>query len=96
MAEATDAVVIVVSEETGSIEVLHNNERVRIESQDQLQSLLHFYMGTQEQKDSHWFSDILFFRRKSRALFRLARKKGSAGMEQQPVTEDNAGTEADK
>ena len=96
MAEATDAVVIVVSEETGAIEVLRNNERTVIQTQDELQSLLHSYMGSQEQKGTFWLSDLLFFRRRSRALYRLARKKGSAGVVNEVKTEIKAELEADK
>ena len=75
MAESTDAVVIVVSEETGRIEVLKNNEQTTIATQDELQSLLRSYMGGEVQKNSFWLNDIRFFWLKIRAVFRLVRKK---------------------
>ncbi len=75
MAEETDAVVIVVSEETGKIEVLKTNEEKSVETQDELQTLLRTYMGTTEQKTSFWRTDIRFFWQKIRALFRWARKE---------------------
>ena len=75
MAESTDAVVIVVSEETGKIEVLKSNERALVETQDELQTLLRSYMGTIEQRDAFWLNDLQFFWQKTRAFFRLMRKK---------------------
>ena len=75
MAENTDAVVIVVSEETGKIEVLKSNERTMVETQDELLTLLRSYMGTTEHKASFWLDDIQFIWQKLRAVFRLVRKK---------------------
>ena len=75
MSESTDAVVIVVSEETGRIEVLRNNEQTMIATQDELQSLLRSYMGGEVQRNPFWFNDIRFFWQKIRAVFRLVRKK---------------------
>ncbi len=75
MADETDAVVIVVSEETGKIEVLKGEERKLVETQDELQTLLRSYMGSTEQKTSFWFSDIQFIWQKIRVFFRFARKK---------------------
>ena len=75
LTERTDAVVIVVSEETGKIVVLKSNEQTPVETQDELQTLLRSYMGTTEQRDVFWLNDVQFFWQKIRALFRLARKK---------------------
>ena len=75
MAESTDAVVVVVSEETGRIEVLRNNEQTTIATQDELQTLLRSYMGSDVQKNPFWLNDIRFFWQKIRAVFRLVRKK---------------------
>ena len=75
MAENTDAVVIVVSEETGKIEVLKGSDQTLVETQDELQTLLRSYMGSTEQRDAFWLNDIQFFWQKTRALFRLVRKK---------------------
>ena len=76
MAEETDAVVIVVSEETGKIEVLKGEEQELVETQDELQTLLRSYMGgSNEQKTTFWSSDIRYVWQKIRAFFRLARTK---------------------
>ncbi len=75
LSEKTDAIVIVVSEETGGVQVIRNEEVTDIESQEELQRLLKSWLIRKEESESFWRQRRNIFMPRFRLLGRLFSKK---------------------
>lgn len=75
LSETTDAVIIVVSEENGSIMVIQHGEKIDIESQEQLQQYLKKRLLKEFQAESTVWHDVKSMEFKTKALGRLFWRK---------------------
>ena len=83
ISEVTDAVVIVVSEEDGSIMVIKNGEKVDIESQEQLQQYLKKLLLKESQQEQSLWHNLKFFEGKTKALGKLVLRKAQKADEEE-------------
>ena len=83
ISEVTDAVVIVVSEEDGSIMVIKNGEKVDIESQEHLQQYLKKLLLKESQEAQTLWHNLKFYEGKTKALGKLVLRKAQKADEEE-------------
>ncbi len=83
ISEVTDAVVIVVSEEDGSIMVIKNGEKTDIESQEHLQQLLKKLLLKESQEEQTLWHKFKFYEGKTKAIGKLVIRKAQQANEEE-------------